>query len=77
MCDRNVLPEITIMIFNFGVMFGAIVFGFVSDKYGRKVAFLSALMLQVIAGSLCALSPNIAFFTFFRFLVGMFEQVRV
>lgn len=35
------------MVFNIGVMVGAIVLGFMSDKYGRKKVFISSCVLQV------------------------------
>lgn len=74
-CDKNVLPETSQMVFNFGVMFGAIVFGFLSDKYGRKKSFITALLLQAFLGSLTAASPNFVIFTLLRFFVGALEQV--
>ena len=35
------------MVFNFGVMFGGLFFGFTSDKFGRKKSFIFACVLQV------------------------------
>ena len=64
------------MIFNVGVMVGAMIFGFLSDKFGRKRAFISALLIQCVTGSVTALSPNLAVFTILRFIVGACEQVR-
>jgi len=75
-CDRNVLPEASQMVFNFGVMFGAILFGFLSDKFGRKKTFISALVIQAVIGCVTAASPNFYVFTALRFLVGALEQVR-
>ncbi|ELT99019.1 hypothetical protein CAPTEDRAFT_86372, partial [Capitella teleta] len=73
-CDRKVLPEASQMIFNFGVMFGAILFGFLSDKYGRKKIFIGSLLGQAVVGSFTALSPNFYLFAVLRFFVGAFEQ---
>ena len=64
------------MVFNFGVMFGAILFGFLSDKFGRKKAFVAALMTQALVGCATAASPNFYVFTALRFIVGALEQVR-
>ncbi|CAD5112779.1 DgyrCDS1990 [Dimorphilus gyrociliatus] len=55
-------------------MIGAVAFGFLSDKFGRKKSFIFALVTQGIVGSLTALSPNFYVFTFLRFFVGMLEQ---
>jgi len=64
------------MVFNFGVMFGAILFGFLSDKFGRKKPFVAALVIQAIVGGVTAASPNFYVFTVLRFIVGALEQVR-
>jgi MFS family permease len=64
------------MVFNFGVMFGAILFGFLSDKFGRKKSFIFALVAQAFIGCATAASPNFYVFTVLRFLVGALEQVR-
>ncbi len=74
-CERNVLPEMSQMVFNFGVMFGAIFFGFMSDKFGRKKSFISALLAQSVVGSIVAASPNFYVFMALRFFVGALEQV--
>jgi len=64
------------MVFNFGVMFGAMMFGFLSDKFGRKKSLVSALVIQAVVGSATAVSPNFYVFTVLRFIVGALEQVR-
>lgn len=74
-CDKNVLPEASQMVFNFGVMFGAILFGFLSDKFGRKKSFVFALVAQAIVGCVTAASPNFYVFTILRFIIGALEQV--
>ena len=74
-CDRNVLPEASQMVFNFGVMFGAILFGFLSDRYGRKKSFVAALVIQAVVGCATAFSPDFYLFTALRFIVGALEQV--
>jgi len=76
-CDKNVLPEASQMVFNFGVMFGAILFGFLSDKFGRKRSFIFALVTQAIVGCATAASPNFYVFTILRFIVGALEQVLI
>jgi len=46
-CSKDMLPETSLTVFNVGVMLGAILFGFLSDKFGRKRCFVCALFLQV------------------------------
>ena len=75
-CKRDYLPEMSNMVFNLGVMVGGMLFGFLSDKFGRKKSFISALLIQCVTGSVTALSPNLAVFTILRFIVGACEQVR-
>ena len=58
-------------------MVGAMLFGFVSDRFGRKKAFVSALLVQCVAGCLTAFSPNLVVFTILRFIVGACEQVSL
>ena len=63
------------MVFNFGVMFGALIFGFLSDKFGRKKSFVAACVLQSVVGSVTAASPNFYVFMILRFFVGALEPV--
>ncbi len=49
------------MVFNFGVMFGGLFFGFTSDKFGRKKTFIFACVIQVrlsVCLSVCLSAQN-------------------
>ncbi len=52
----------------FFVFFGAgtLVFGTLSDKYGRRPVLVSGLAIYLVAGILCAFSRNIGFLIAFR-----------
>jgi len=63
------------MVFNLGVMAGALLFGFLSDKFGRKRTFIAALVSQALIGCGTAAAPNFYVFTALRFVVGALEQV--
>jgi len=63
------------MVFNLGVMAGALLFGFLSDKFGRKRTFIAALVSQALIGCGTAAAPNFYAFTALRFVVGALEQV--
>jgi MFS family permease len=53
-----------------GAVLGALYFGWLTDRLGRKRLFSVTLGLYLAATALCALSPNFAAFAFFRFLTG-------
>jgi MFS family permease len=54
-----------------GACIGAIAFGVLTDKFGRKKLFLITLSWYLVSTVLTALSPNFAFFAIFRALAGM------
>ena len=55
----------------FGIMFGAVIFGWFGDKFGRKKAILSAALVFAGATIACALSTTLDALTIFRFLCGV------
>ncbi len=54
-----------------GAVFGALVFGYATDRLGRKKLFTITLLLYLSATAATAFSWNFASFTFFRSLTGM------
>ena len=63
-----VLP---VSIYLLGYVFGPLVFGPLSEEYGRKIIMVPTFLL-FIAGTLgCALAPNWPAFLIFRFLAGI------
>ena len=61
-----------------GVFVGCIVFGWASDKFGRRPTMLCAIVTQICSTIICAFSVNYIMFIFFRFLIafsvsGVFE----
>lgn len=53
-----------------GQVLGALVFGHLTDRWGRKRLFLVTLCLYLIATALSGLSPNFLVFAAFRALAG-------
>lgn len=53
-----------------GAVFGALVFGYLADRYGRRKLFTWTLLLYVCATAATGLSWNLLSFTFFRMLTG-------
>ncbi|KAE8281020.1 Solute carrier family 22 member 7 Organic anion transporter 2 [Larimichthys crocea] len=69
-CDRKSLTKTTSTIFFFGVMIGAIVFGFLCDKYGRKNTLLASYIMAIVFGFSSAFANSFILFAVLRFLTG-------
>eukprot|EP00742_Colponemidia_sp_Colp-10_P011562 GILJ01012860.1.p1 GENE.GILJ01012860.1~~GILJ01012860.1.p1 ORF type:complete len:565 (+),score=63.27 GILJ01012860.1:78-1772(+) len=54
-----------------GAVIGAIVFGYLADRFGRKKLFLLTLIIYVISVTLTTLSWNFPSFLIFRFMTGL------
>ncbi|PIC63802.1 MFS transporter [Sporosarcina sp. P13] len=54
-----------------GLGAGQLVFGPMSDMYGRRKPLVFTLIVYAVASVLCAFSPNIWVFVFLRFIQGM------
>lgn len=54
-----------------GIAVGALGFGYLADRMGRKRLFVATLVLYSVAAIFTALSPNYLFFMFFRFLTAL------
>ncbi|KAM7361199.1 organic cation transporter protein-like [Cochliomyia hominivorax] len=69
-CGRSLLSATSDSIFMFGVLLGSIIFGQLSDKYGRKPTFFATLVIQVLFGVMVAISPEYFTYTISRMIVG-------
>uniref|UniRef100_A0A1A9VAX6 Major facilitator superfamily (MFS) profile domain-containing protein n=1 Tax=Glossina austeni TaxID=7395 RepID=A0A1A9VAX6_GLOAU len=67
-CDRYWLSSLTQSAVMGGIMVGAVVYGILSDKYGRRPIFIAEGVLQLICGMTAALSLNYATYIILRFL---------
>nr|XP_037868083.1 organic cation transporter protein-like [Bombyx mori] len=54
----------------FGVLVGSIVFGFISDRYGRRPGVISSCLLQLITSSITPFCTNYWSFVVVRFGLG-------
>ena len=76
-CDRAWLVELSMSMQAAGKMIGALVFNHLSDKYGRKMVFLSCFWANVVVASTRAFSPNMVMYSLLVFLGGTVQQVSV
>ncbi|XP_055503160.1 solute carrier family 22 member 15 isoform X1 [Leucoraja erinacea] len=58
-------------LFFLGLLLGNILFGPLSDRFGRKPIFLIGLFLDVVFGFISAIAPNYEIFALTRLLVGI------
>jgi MFS family permease len=58
-------------VYLFGQIAGALIFGRLSDKLGRKKLFILTLAIYLVASGIAGLSPNMWFLLVFRFFAGM------
>ena len=57
-------------IYKAGAFFSVILVAWISDKYGRKKAFIYAALLSILGGIFLTASQNKAMFIAFRFFAG-------
>ncbi|XP_014912757.1 solute carrier family 22 member 7a isoform X1 [Poecilia latipinna] len=70
-CNDKQLNHALATYFFLGVMFGAIVFGQLSDKLGRKPMLVVALIASTLFGATAALSTSYVMFAISRVLSGL------
>uniref|UniRef100_A0A914ZPW5 Major facilitator superfamily (MFS) profile domain-containing protein n=1 Tax=Parascaris univalens TaxID=6257 RepID=A0A914ZPW5_PARUN len=71
-CDKEHGVKNTISYQMLGVMIGALIFGQLSDLFGRKTVGLCCIVGTIVTGSMSALAHNLFSFTLLRFTVGIF-----
>lgn len=70
MCDRAWLRATGDSFFMVGVMLGSMVFGALSDKYGRRPIFFLSIVIQLIGGILVTVAPEYISYVILRLIVG-------
>ncbi|XP_048362937.1 solute carrier family 22 member 6-B-like [Sphaerodactylus townsendi] len=70
-CDFRTLKQMAQSVYMAGVLVGAIVFGGLSDKFGRKAMLIWSCLQMAISGSCAAFAPSFTAYCIFRFLSGM------
>ncbi|XP_023163350.1 organic cation transporter protein isoform X2 [Drosophila hydei] len=69
-CKKSSLSSLSQSIVMVGIMFGSMVFGMISDRCGRRPAFLGCCFMQLITGLVVCFSPSFWFYCLSRFLVA-------
>ncbi|CAH2268513.1 solute carrier family 22 member 12-like [Pararge aegeria] len=70
-CERTWMASFAQMVLQLGVLLGSVMFGFLSDRYGRKNAFLAAITSVIAVGFAVPFPSNYIAFAFLRFLLGV------
>ncbi|XP_078518230.1 solute carrier family 22 member 6-A-like [Lissotriton helveticus] len=70
-CDFRRMGQMAQSIYMFGMLVGAVVYGALSDRCGRRIIIIICYFQIAVAGSCAAFSPNYISYCIFRFLAGM------
>ncbi|XP_031717286.1 solute carrier family 22 member 6-A [Anarrhichthys ocellatus] len=69
-CDSASLNNMASSMYMFGLLVGAVVYGSLADKYGRRIIILINLAVQAVFGVGAAFAPNFYVYIALRFVVG-------
>uniref|UniRef100_A0A4W6C2C1 Solute carrier family 22 member 7b, tandem duplicate 2 n=1 Tax=Lates calcarifer TaxID=8187 RepID=A0A4W6C2C1_LATCA len=69
-CDRRGKNKATATIFFIGVMFGAMTFGSLSDRFGRRIMLLVSYVSGMLFAVASAFSSSYVMFAVLRFFTG-------
>ncbi|XP_020823832.1 organic anion transporter 3-like isoform X2 [Phascolarctos cinereus] len=69
-CNSRQMKEMAQSFYMGGILVGGIVFGSLSDRFGRKPILTFSYLLLAVSGTCSAFSPSFLSYTFFRFLAG-------
>ncbi|XP_069569331.1 solute carrier family 22 member 6 isoform X1 [Brachyistius frenatus] len=70
-CDLRSLKQMGQTTYMGGVLVGALIFGGLSDRYGRRILLLISNLLMAVSGTCAAFSSSFSLFCLFRFGCGM------
>uniref|UniRef100_A0A3Q3AES3 Solute carrier family 22 member 13b n=1 Tax=Kryptolebias marmoratus TaxID=37003 RepID=A0A3Q3AES3_KRYMA len=76
-CDTRGLIQVSQSLHMAGFLCGALAYGSISDRFGRKFAILLSLFLTMLFGVTIAFSPNIYVYMVLRFFNGASSGVII
>jgi len=69
-CSKSWVTTASDSLFMVGVLLGSIIFGYLSDRFGRKPIFFISLVIQVVFGICAGIAPEFYTYTISRMIVG-------
>ncbi|XP_078581848.1 organic cation transporter protein-like [Branchiostoma floridae x Branchiostoma japonicum] len=69
-CGRKWMGSLAQSIFMVGVLLGAVIFGDLSDRFGRKKIYFLSLFIMLVFGVSTAFAHNYWLFVFLRMIIG-------
>ncbi|CAH1971048.1 unnamed protein product [Acanthoscelides obtectus] len=70
-CDKKYLVSVSQSVLMLGILLGSVLFGYLSDRFGRHKPMVFAIALQSMAGLVAAFSPWFFLFVIMRFLAAV------
>lgn len=70
-CDRAWFISVTQSLYMSGFIVSFLVFGYISDRFGRWKSLMLGAVIEILSGLGCALAGSVSCFMMFRFLVGL------
>lgn len=75
-CDRNWYVSASKSVYQIGYLVSSVLFGWMSDRYGRRLAFRVSTTMELLLGVAQASSMSIEFFLAARFFMGVGAYAR-
>ncbi|XP_074642198.1 organic cation transporter protein-like [Tubulanus polymorphus] len=73
-CDKLYLAKLVTTLYFLGVMVGGVIFGSLSDRYGRKPVLMFTLWMPALLGVALSFVQHLTLFILIRFVMGLLLQ---